>query len=358
MHSARASFCSNASTMPIVSFMPFFPDERVDHVVGDFRVWNWATHRGRADDASGTYLERYFNLFVTSDGAPERRIAILSEANGNLFPDEAAFRGQEILRLAAALMACFLFRFPTGQDAGWAACSSDNFATFHQPFDAAGQNPGVGFEFGSYVRVRVVGSWEHMRFATPQYIPRPTGCEFNNDMLNRLAGLFASQDLGTERIFRSFDWLRPAFANYDLEYRSRVIAMATAFEILLGLPDHQKAAFFANRVNELLPPNCLPTSARPWGPRNVQTTDNEVGWWCRTFYDLRSRIVHGDAVPVTDFHFSPGVEHLQIALSLFEECVRGLLIEMGRMREAEREQYLLFEHPWRDKLGLPGNVWY
>jgi hypothetical protein len=287
--------------VPIVSFMPYFPDNRVDRVAGDFRVWNWARHPERADPVSRGYLERYFSLFVRSDGSPERRIAILSEANGNPFPEEAAFRERDMGRFASALMVCHLFRFPLDPNAGWMACSSDNFAAFHQPFNPAGQNPGVAFEFGSYVKVRVMGAWDHLRFATPQHVPAPMGCSCNEDMLDRLVGLSGIADEPTERLFRSFDWLRTGFANFDLEYRSRVIAVATAFEILLDFPDFGKAAHFANRVNQLLPPNRLPTTTRAWGPRGAQTTENDVGWWCRDFYDLRSRIVHGERVPAADF---------------------------------------------------------
>ncbi len=31
--------------MPVVSFMPYFPDVGVDKTYGDFRIWNWWKHR-------------------------------------------------------------------------------------------------------------------------------------------------------------------------------------------------------------------------------------------------------------------------------------------------------------------------
>ena len=94
------------------------------------------------------------------------------------------------------------------------------------------------------------------------------------------------------------------------------------------------------------------------GPRGVAVSDNEVGWWCRGFYDFRSRIVHGEEIRPEDFRNTRGVEHLRIGLSIFEECIRGLFEELGMIREEERAMEFFWHSHWREQLGLPDNVWY
>lgn len=335
--------------------MPYFPNDRVDRVVGDFRIWNWARNRDRAEQADRDYLDQYFGLFVRNDNRPEERLAILSESNGNPFPEEDSFRKSELRRLATALMACYLFRLPRDGDQGWAACSSDNFVAFHQQFEPTGRGDGVAFDYGSYIRVRVMGNWDHIRFTTPQHVPEPMGSAVNEELLDVLGGLVRDDRPAIERIFRALDWLQPAFAKFDISYQGRIVAMCTAFEILLDFPDFGKAQHFSQRLNQLIPRHRLTTSTRMWQNRNI--TDNDVGWWCRSFYDLRSRIVHGEPIPPADFYHTPGREHLRIALFLLEECVRGSFVEEGRISEDDRMADFAFHHPWVEELGLSIDAW-
>ncbi len=52
------------------------------------------------------------------------------------------------------------------------------------------------------------------------------------------------------------------------------------------------------------------------------------------------------------------MEHLRIALSIFEEGLRGLLIQRGRMKEEERRARFFIRSAWREELGLPEDCWY
>src|SRR5689334_4528466 len=108
--------------------------------------------------------------------------------------------------------------------------------------------------------------------------------------------------------------------------------MCTAFETLLDFPDQGKARFFSEEVNRLLPPNRLPRLSRQGKPFD----DTEVGWWCRDFYDLRSRLTHGERILGADLRIANGQEHLRIALHIFEECIYGLLQEWGILTREER----------------------
>jgi hypothetical protein len=138
--------------------------------------------------------------------------------------------------------------------------------------------------------------------------------------------------------------LEVAFANHEgLEPPARIIAMATAFEVLLGFPEQDKIRYFAGTVNRYIPPNRLPTTSLLWGHGRVSgVTENSVGWWCREFHNLRNRIVRGEEVSETNFLNDRGEEHLRIALSLFEECILGLLVELGKLREEGKSSPFLF----------------
>ncbi len=348
--------------MPVVSFMPYFPDVGVDKTYGDFRIWNWWKHREEivTDLKVRAYLDNYFSLYTRATGEQETRIAILSQVGRAPIPEENEFAPAGLARFAKAVMMCYLFNFPRDPQAGWAACSSDNFMAVSQPFDPTMVSATPSFVYGSYVKTQVTGTWDALRFTTPQYMPNPSFCDCEEDLLARLAALCGEQDEAIERLFLSFDWVKLAFANYDeLQYPARIVSMSAAFEILLDFPaDAGKGKFFAWIMNRLIPPNRLPLSTHPWGRRQTPVEDNEVGWWCRRFYDLRSRAVHGTGLERKDLFHASGVEHLRIALSIFEECLRGLLIQRGRMKEEERRARFFIRSAWREELALPEDCWY
>jgi hypothetical protein len=89
----QGAFCESRGAMPIVSFMPYYPDEKVDRTAANFHLWNWWGHREKR------VLDKYFGLY-------------------------AAIR---INRCANALMASHLFE-PVEKNGDRAICPSGNFA--------------------------------------------------------------------------------------------------------------------------------------------------------------------------------------------------------------------------------------
>ena len=49
-------------------------------------------------------------------------------------------------------------------------------------------------------------------------------------------------------------------------------------------------------------------------------------------------------------------EHLRIALTLFEECIYGLLVEWGLLSEADRMMEFMWRSHWREQLGIDLNA--
>jgi len=129
--------------------------------------------------------------------------------------------------------------------------------------------------------------------------------------------------------------------------------MATAFEILLDLPEKGKAREMSERVNNLISPHNLPTSTRQvmiFGHLKP-VTDNVVGWWCREFYELRSRIVHGDEIKTRDY-YTNGIQHLKLALYLFCDCVQGLLVKWEIVNPYDRSHLFWLGQQWVDALKI------
>ena len=101
-----------------------------------------------------------------------------------------------------------------------------------------------------------------------------------------------------ERIMRSLEWFR--FAHIDSEEvscLSRIVMMATAFEILLEVPScADKSDWIANEVAG----RCATDDSifdTAYEGRRGPTARPGVARWAYGFYKIRNEIVHGDEVP-------------------------------------------------------------
>ncbi|HLN01376.1 MAG TPA: hypothetical protein VK335_18955 [Bryobacteraceae bacterium] len=317
--------------MPVVTFLPHFPGQPIDTWYGTFHLWRWHQHKAKyiPEAAHRHYLDQLFSIYKRPNGAWEDRITILSTSD-SLYPDCDDVLG----RFTSACMFCHLIMLPDEAHAHWRIASSDNFLAFSWPIDF--ERADLSIAFGSYFRCYYEGTAEELSVVTPQYVPMPTESPCERSLLRDLARLAASTDVECLRLFRSFDWIRLAFGNSTgFPFESRIVALATAFEILLDLPERGKGSSLSQRVNQLVPGNRMPLSQKVLRPKKQPVEDNELGWWCRNFYDLRSKIVHGDQLQ-GDWFLVNNTDQLKIGLSVFEECVIGLLVRRGDFDDSKR----------------------
>ena len=96
----------------IVSFMPYFPDEQINEVLDDFRVWNWQQNAQQlaTEPRVREFLNRYFGLYRTVKRKQEGRVAIISPVTGDPFPADQDL--SKLNRFNNALMASYLFNLP------------------------------------------------------------------------------------------------------------------------------------------------------------------------------------------------------------------------------------------------------
>ncbi len=238
-------------------------------------------------------------------------------------------------------MISHLATMPVDPDQGFFASTSDNFAAYHQLFDP--MRATVSVEFGSYLRTQwMVGSLDRLSLVTPQHVPGQDHGISDEKLLEHLARICGRQDKDVKRLFRALEWISFAFSNAPGHlYPSRLVAMTTAFEIMLELPEREKGQEFSKRMNARLLPNRLPKTTKLMGYKKKNpkpVSDNAIGWWCRELYGLRSKIVHGEELQNSDFATN-NVENLKIALYLFCECVDALLVALQVITEGERANH-------------------
>ncbi len=133
------------------------------------------------------------------------------------------------------------------------------------------------------------------------------------------------------RILRSLDWF--FFSHIESNHikpESKIVMMATAFEILLNLEQHQKTRKFAEKLDKNISTSEFKNDTRKIG--KGEYNGQSAGCWGIDFYKLRSEIVHegyfnkrtfillpeheGEYKNGNPFH-RPEITHLMVADAIF-----------------------------------------
>ncbi|MDD5558409.1 hypothetical protein [Candidatus Methylomirabilis sp.] len=132
-----------------------------------------------------------------------------------------------------------------------------------------------------------------------------------------------------ERVWRGMEWFRLAHLDgADQTDEAKLVATATAFESLFGLPMSGKQEEFAKKVQGLVRDREMDRGVRV--KRNGKTINLSLaGCWAWDLYEIRSRLVHGDAVPTHAFNTAQGMPHLVVADLVLRECLLQELFQRG-----------------------------
>lgn len=113
------------------------------------------------------------------------------------------------------------------------------------------------------------------------------------------------------RLLRAIDWFNQSGYRYSAHtIETLVVNSATALEALLDLPRDGIAQAFRNVIILLLGEN------------------EELSRWCKKFYNVRSKIVHGSATESILYGakgFKPHLSHLDFSRSIFDLCLKAIL---------------------------------
>lgn len=206
----------------------------------------------------------------------------------------------------------------------------------------------ISFVAGSIYKQHRMQTLDKTKFIRPDYVPMELFPFYNDtDIFVALSKMIDAHRPDDNRFLRVLEWCRFAYLN-PTEYSPeiRYVMLAMAFEIFFDLPDILKADEFASRLETLLEVDKMVISdeqgnanqgldkiSRP-NSRGKQKTNTIYGWWAREFYDLRSRIVHGDIISNQDIKNSKDQHHFEIALKIIQFCFYKVL---------DREGYLEYE---------------
>jgi len=185
------------------------------------------------------------------------------------------------------------------------------------------------------------GYWSQGEYHIPQ--PLSMGGSFCGHYRPLLGGLGQAFDLGfpadvRERLFRSLEWFRFAHTESTaVSWLHKVVMMSTAFEILLQFPERGQTAYFAQQIDKQLR---LKNSMLA---KRTDAKGNEYeaclpAWWAWDFYDLRSRIVHGESLMGEDLQYRNWISHLNVADLVLLELVKRLLYEHGCIGDEIRRE--------------------
>jgi hypothetical protein len=333
MANAATRFCQ-------VSFMPWAGMDS-DRRIGGVEMWRASEaelDRRVADVSVRDHLKRYFKCYVTPFGKHTDSI-IVCELDTKDFSVLADTDLACIRRAADAL-----YFVATSTQTWWSvggghqapSPSAEQFQLVHQNFRPG--NDYIAVESGNVLSGGV--PLDTVRFTRPWHVG-VWHVQPDKHVLAAVDRLLAPDvDVTTRaRFARCFEWFRLAHAGADdVSPFSRVVMMATAFEVLLQVPkDGGKARFFAKAVDKWLSRpehKKVAVRMRPGARDTIELAP--MGIWARDFYDLRSAIVHGDDLAPESLRFTSPVRgdltHLMVADLVLWECVVRELHTLGLLR--------------------------
>jgi len=322
-----------------VSFLPW-AGVASGQRIGGVDMWRASDaelDRRVSDVSVRDHLKRYFKCYVTPF-AKQTDSIIVCELETK---DFSILAETDLARIRHAADAFYFVATSTqtwwsiGEDNQCPSPSAEQFQLVHQNFQPGSDY--IAIESGNVLNGGV--PLDTVRFTRPWHV----GVWHVQPDKHVLAAVDRLLDPGVDaatraRFARCFEWFRLAHAGADdVSPFSRVVMMATAFEVLLQVPQNGKTRFFAEEIDKRL---CRPEHQKVAVKMGQGTEDTvelaKMGIWARNFYRLRSAIVHGDDVASERLRFSSPVRgdltHLMVADLVLWECVVRELHGLGMLR--------------------------
>lgn len=289
------------------------------------------------------HLRTYFACYTTERGEPLPSVTICENDTCQLTPPSASQR-QARRRAVDALLFTAVGRTTASSieqdNPSVVPPTSERFQLTHQNFRPGSSTIAVESGPNLHGGIPISG----VRFLRPWCLGGHFW-KFDDLVLPALGRLCESpeHDELRERVFHALEWFRLAHTGSDdVSKLSKVVMMATAFEVLLHLPRFGKTAAIGEALDGLCATDAHPRSTVRVGKKNI--TLSPIGQWGVGFYDLRSAIVHGDPIPsdglLYDANVSSWIDHLIVAdVVLWEVVIRELvscsLLTMSSSRTGE-----------------------
>lgn len=299
--------------------------------VGPVTFWPSAQLDKRVPDEDvRQHLRSYLACYTTEKGEPLQSVTIC-ENNSCQLAAPSASEMQARRRAVDALLFTAVGKTTAsslGQDnPSMGSPTSERFQLIHQNFRPGSSTMAVESGPNLHGGIPISG----VSFPRPWCLGGhfPT---FDDLVLPALGRLCESpeHDEQRERVFHALEWFRLAHTGSDdVSKLSKVVMMATAFEVLLRVPSgFRKSAAIGETLDRLCATDSHPRSTVQLGRESVELSP--VGKWGVDFYRLRNAVVHGDRIPsnglLYDADISSWVDHLIVAdVVLWEVVIRELV---------------------------------
>lgn len=161
--------------------------------------------------------------------------------------------------------------------------------------------------------MHIVDRKDHM-LQIPLYVHHQVATEssFDTELLNAVLICAFSDADEDNRIMRAINWVNQSRTDADsVSDYTRFMMIATAFEALLDTPENNITRYFIKTIQFLL------------------GSSEELQKWAREFYQNRSRIVHGGALPELRYGVDKHSSMLNLADIVFRQCLIRKLGLMG-----------------------------
>lgn len=314
--------------MPQVHFLPW-AGITTTIKVGRVTIEPWRTVRTRLARPAAAFLASYFARYRTNTGSAVRDIALAFLGNdpiADLSVSQRHFLRRAVDALTFASLLPDLLAIVRSQNPSFGVARSERFQLITQLFQT-GQTS-IGVVSGGIMQV-----WglRQIHFCAPWCVG--SGQYRTDEELLKALGCILNGGRGAplrERLFRALEWFRLAHAGSDdMDDSSRLVMMATAFEVLLEPPNpFQKRSAMGEALTQLTHDLQLKTANITIAKKQYTFTAPAV--WLDAFYQVRNSIVHGDKVKQKSLrHPLPGrpwLTHLHLADFVMWEIVLWELV--------------------------------
>jgi hypothetical protein len=316
-----------------ISFLPW-AELKESVKIGPITFWSYYdenNHDKITDPDIKARLSKLFDSFVDNQGKPVETITVCSYNNDNLY--ELTDSKFKILREVVDIL-IFTSIAPArktivsniNHSGGWAPPTADIFELYSFPLPDSLKDDFVTFRAGNSINLFKIGDFNfHKPFATGGIFSGP-----DEELIAGFDRCFSDDfpENVRERILRSLEWFRLSHVEgADVSVLSKVVMMATAFEILLKFPKNssEKKNYFTNYIKEHIASKNFIKENRKIDNKNYEKTLAE--FWAWDFYNLRSSIVHGDNVSYKVLIYKNSLSHLIVADLVFLECMMQVLLD-------------------------------
>lgn len=279
------------------------------------------------DSSIKEHLTKIFKSYVDHQGRPVETILLCSYSDMD-FHYLTEEESKELMNAVDILVFCIIApaikRAVCANNRSMGPPSTEIFQVINQNFQLGINH--ITVQAGSSIS----GGWEIGEVTFPK--PWATGGSFgtpDKELIQGFCKVFDSsfsEDV-RERVFRSLEWFRMSHVeNPEVSMFSKIVMMATAFEILLQVPNtSNKKKWIAEKIEEQILDSDFIEETRT-NNRGNDYNYSKAAWWSWDFYELRNSIVHGDYVnPELILCYTPDIEwltHLIVADLVFWECIK------------------------------------